>query len=77
VNIPGGRIDRSVNQALTVGKSTIYMTTLVSTNAGVPPADTFTHAIIGGTGKYSGARGEVIVKPLSDSRFKYRFFFVD
>lgn len=77
VNIPGGITDRSVNQAMTIGKSTIYTTTLVSTNAGLPPAETFTHAIIGGTGKYSGARGEVVVKPLSDSRFKYSFYFVD
>ena len=77
LNIPGGRIDRSVNTALTVGKSTIYLTTLVATNAGVPPTNTFKHAIIGGTGKYSGARGEVVVKPLSDSRFKYSFYLVD
>jgi hypothetical protein len=77
LNIPGGRIDRSVNTALTVGKSTIYLTTLVATNAGLPPKNSFAHAIIGGTGKYSGARGEVVVKPLSDSRFKYSFYFVD
>ncbi|MCF8530800.1 MAG: hypothetical protein K9G05_04450 [Candidatus Nanopelagicales bacterium] len=77
LNIPGGRLDRSVNTALTVGKSTIYLTTLVSTNAGVPPTNSFKHAIIGGTGKYSGARGEVVVKPLSATRFKYSFYFVD
>ena len=77
VAIPGGRITRSGNTSLTINGSTIYTTTLVSTNAGLPPTDKFVHAIIGGTGEYSGVRGEVIVKPLSDTRMKYSFYFVD
>ena len=77
VAIPGGRQNRQTTLAFNVGDNTIYTTALVSANAGTAPQTTITHAIIGGTGKYSGARGEMILRPLSDTRYKVSWYFVD
>jgi hypothetical protein len=43
----------------------------------VRPTDAFKQAITGGTGEYSGVRGEILVESQSDSRFKYSFYFAD
>jgi len=78
VAIPGGRQNRQSNAAFNVGNGdTIYATALFTANAGTPPTTRTVHAIIGGTGKYSGARGEMVLRPLSDTRYKVSFFFVD
>ena len=77
VAIPGGRLSRQTMLAFAVGKNTIYTTSLVTANAGTPPRKKITHAIIGGTGKYSGARGEMVLRPLSDTTYRVAFFFVD
>ena len=77
VAIPGGRQNRQTTLAFSVGNDTIYTTALVSANAGTAPQTKITHAIIGGTGKYSGARGEVLLRPLTDTRYRVAFFFVD
>lgn len=77
VLIPGGRQNRKTDISITIADSAIYTTALVTANAGTPPATTIAHAIIGGTGKYSGVRGEMILKPLSATRYKVSFFFVD
>jgi hypothetical protein len=76
VAIPGGRQSRQTMLSFKVGKNTIYTTSLVTANAGTPPRKKIIHAIIGGTGEYSGVRGEVILRPLSDTRYKVRWFFV-
>ena len=77
VAIPGGRQNRQSNVAFNVDGNTIYTTALVAANAGTPPQTRTVHAIIGGTGKYSGARGEMVLRPLSDTTYKVSFFFVD
>ena len=77
IAIPGGRQNRQTTLAFSVGNDTIYTTALVSANAGTAPQTKITHAIIGGTGKYSGARGEVVLRPLTDTRYRVAFFFVD
>jgi hypothetical protein len=77
VLIPGGRQNRKTDISITIADSAIYTTALVTANAGTSPATTTAHAIIGGTGKYSGVSGEMILKPLSATRYKVSFFFVD
>lgn len=77
VAIPGGRQSRQTMLAFEIGKNSIYTTSLVTANAGTPPRKKFTHAIIGGTGEYSGVRGEVVLRPLSDTRYKVSWYFVD
>lgn len=77
VLIPGGRQNRKTDISITIADSAIYTTALVTANAGTPPTTTIAHAILGGTGKYSGVRGEMILKPLSATRYKVSFFFVD
>jgi hypothetical protein len=75
--IPGGRQNRKTDIGITVGNGVIYTTALVKANAGTPPTTTTAHAIIGGTGKYSGVSGEMILKPLSATRYKVSIFFVE
>jgi hypothetical protein len=77
VAIPGGPQERKTDISIKVGKGVIYTTALVSANAGTPPTKVSAHAIIGGTGKYSGVSGEMILKPLSATRYKVSFFFVN
>lgn len=77
IAIPGGRQDRKTDISIKVGRGVIYTTALVAANAGTPPRTTSAHAIIGGTGKYAGVSGEMILKPLSDTRYKVSFYFVD
>lgn len=77
VNIPGGRINRSVTMSLTVGKNTIYAMSMVATNGGLPPTKKNLYALIGGTNKYSGVRGQMVLTPLSETRYKVAFYFVD
>ena len=77
VAIPGGRQSRQTMLAFEIGKNSIYTTSLVTANAGTPPRKKITHAIIGGTGEYSGVRGEVVLRPLSDTRYKVSWYFVD
>ncbi len=77
VLIPGGREDRKTDIAISVNGGVIYTTAIVAANGGTPPTKTSAHAIIGGTGQYSGVSGEIILKPLSGSRYKVNFYFVD
>jgi hypothetical protein len=77
IAIPGGRQSRKTDISIKMGKGVIYTTALVEANAGTPPTKTTAHAIIGGTGKYSGVSGEIILKPLSATRYKVSFFFVN
>ncbi len=75
--VPGGRQNRKTDLSITLGDSAVYTTALVTANAGTSPTTTIAHAIIGGTGKYSGVSGEMILKPLSATRYKVSFFFVN
>ena len=77
VLIPGGREDRKTDISISVDDGVIYTTAIVAANGGTPPTKTAAHAIIGGTGKYSGVSGEMILTPLNASRYKVSFFFVD
>lgn len=77
VLIPGGRENRKTDIGITVRKGVIYTTAIVKANAGTPPTDTTAHAIIGGTGSYAGVSGELILKPLSATRYKASFFFTE
>ena len=76
VLVPGGEQERKTDISIKVGKGVIYTTALVTASAGTPPTSTTTHAIIGGTGKYSGVSGEMILKPISATRYKLSFYFV-
>lgn len=77
VDIPGGRQDRKTDIAITVNGGTVYTTALVAANAGTSPTKTSTHAIIGGTGKYSGVAGQMVLKPLTATGYRASFYFVD
>ena len=63
--------------AFEVGKNTIYTTSLVAANSGTPPRKKINHAMIGGTGEYSRVLGEMVLRPLSDTRYKVSWYFVD
>lgn len=77
VSIPGGRRDCSSTMTLSIGKNSIYAMSLVATNGGLPPTKKTVYALVGGTGEYSGVRGEMVRTRLSDSRYKVAFYFVD
>lgn len=77
VNIPGGREIRDVDLSLSVPGGFIYLTALIRANSGTPPTKAQTFAIVGGTGKYSGAAGQAIHSGFTAQGSKIEFFFVD
>jgi hypothetical protein len=76
MTIPGGPQNRKTDMTLVLDKGTIYTTSLVAANGGTPPKKPAAFAIIGGTGKYIGAAGELTLNPTSDSRYKATLHFV-
>jgi len=71
-----GSQDRKTDISVSVSGSTIYTTSLVTAAPGTPPTEETRHAIIGGTGSYAGARGEMILEPLTSTSYKVTFYFI-
>lgn len=76
VNLPGGRERRNTMIQFDVPGGTILTQALVDAPIGTPPRGKFTHAIIGGTGAYSGARGTLYFTALDATRYRITFDFV-
>ena len=71
-----GSQDRKTDISVSMDGSTIYTTSLVTATPGTPPTEKTAHAIVGGTGTYAGARGEMILEPLSAESYKVTFYFI-
>jgi hypothetical protein len=70
MDIPGGRQNRNVDMSFMLGKDAIYSTALIEANGGTPPRKASAFAIVGGTGKYAGAAGELMMTAISPTRYK-------
>jgi len=75
VNIPGGVESRMATQWLTLPGGSIETSSLVSVPQGTTPVKSQQYIIVGGTGKYSGARGSMTFTPLGPDEYKMVFRF--
>ena len=75
VNIPGGIENRLSIQWLTLPGGALETSSLVSVPQGTTPVKTQQYVIVGGTGKYAGARGSMAFTPLGPEDYKMVFRF--
>jgi hypothetical protein len=71
-----GSQERKTDISVSIDGSTIYTTALVLASPGTPPTGKNAHTTIAGIGTYAGARGEMILEPLSAESYKVTFYFV-
>ena len=72
----GGTEQRSVIMEITIGKSDITMTSLYVVPVGAAPTGEIVHPIVGGTGKYLGAKGSLTFIPLDETTYRAKLTFV-
>lgn len=76
VNIPGGSQSRLSTNVYSLPGGTIMATGLVSVQQGTRPTKPQPQIIIGGTGKYAGARGTMTLTPKNANDYERTFTFV-
>jgi hypothetical protein len=72
----GGTEERSVIMEITIGSSDITMTSMYVVPAGAAPIAKVVHPIVGGTGRYLGAKGSLTLVPLNDTTYRAKLKFV-
>ena len=72
----GGKEQRSVIMEITIGKSDITMTSLYVVPVGAAPISEVVHPVVGGTGRYIGAKGSLTLIPLDDTTYRAKLTFV-
>lgn len=74
--LPGGNEQRSVLMEITIGRSDVTMASFYNVPAGGPPAARVVHPIIGGTGRFLGAKGSLTLTPISATEYRALLKFV-
>lgn len=72
----GGTEQRSVIMEITIGKNEVTMTSLYVVPAGAAPIEKVVHPIVGGTGRYLGAKGSLTLVPLDAVSYRATLNFV-
>ena len=75
--LPGGQENRDVSLTLSAPGGVIYAKSLITATPNVPPSAAQVFAIIGGTGKYAGAAGELIHAGFTSSGSRAAIYFSD
>ncbi len=76
VNIPGGNESRLSTNVYTLPGGTIMATGLVSIQQGTRPTKPQPQIIVGGTGRYAGARGTMTLVPKNANDYVRTFDFI-
>lgn len=66
--LPGGLEDRNITMEVAIGRSEIVMVSVYSAPAGATPVDKVVYPIVGGTGKFAGARGTMTLATIDEMR---------
>jgi len=72
----GGTEQRSVIMEIAIGDNEVTMVSMYVVPAGAPPAKRIVHPIVGGTGKYAGAKGTLTLVPLDETQYRAVLRFV-
>jgi hypothetical protein len=74
--LPGGVEERNITMEVAIGASEIVMVSVYSAPAGATPVDRVVYPVVGGTGKFAGARGTMTLVTVDDMRKRLDFRFV-
>ena len=74
--LPGGVEERNITMEVAIGASEIVMVSVYSAPAGATPVDKVVYPVVGGTGKFAGARGTMTLVTIDDMRKRLDFRFV-
>ena len=77
VNIPGGIENRLSTMWVSLPGGSLMASTVINVPSGTRPVKSQEYVILGGTGKYSGAAGDMTFTPLSPDEYKLAFHFTD
>ena len=76
---PGGERgleERTITMEVTIGRNEVVMVSVYTAPVGATPVDKVVYPIVGGTGKYAGARGTMTLAPIDDLRKRLEFRFM-
>lgn len=76
---PGGGMgleERTITMEVTIGRNEVLMVSVYAAPQGSTPVDKVVYPIVGGTGKYAGARGTMTLVPIDDLRKRLEFRFM-
>lgn len=74
--LPGGLEDRNITMEVAIGSSEIVLLSVYSAPAGATPVDKVVYPIVGGTGKFAGARGTMTLVTIDETRKRLVFRFM-
>ena len=74
--LPGGLEDRNITMEVAIGRSEIVMVSVYSAPAAATPVDKVVYPIVGGTGKFAGARGTMTLVTIDEMRKRLDFRFM-
>lgn len=74
--LPGGLEDRSITMEVAIGSSELVLLSVYSAPAGATPVDKVVYPIVGGTGKFAGARGTMTLVTIDETRKRLVFRFM-
>ena len=77
VNIPGGIENRLSTIWFSLPGGSLMASTVINVPSGTRPVKSQDYVILGGTGKYAGAAGDMTFTPLSPDDYKLTFRFTD
>jgi hypothetical protein len=77
VNIPGGIENRLSTIWFSLPGGSLMASTVINVPSGTRPVKSQDYVILGGTGKYAGAAGDMVFTPLSPDDYKVVFRFTD
>mgnify|MGYP002737341862 CR=1 FL=1 len=76
---PGGERrleERTITMEVAIGRNEVVMVSVYTAPKGETPVDKVAYPIVGGTGKYAGARGTMTLVPIDDLRKRLEFRFM-
>lgn len=76
---PGGERgleERTITMEVAIGRNEVVMVSVYTAPKGETPVDKVVYPIVGGTGKYAGARGTMTLVPIDDLRKRLEFRFM-
>ena len=76
---PGGGSgleERTITMEVTIGRNEVLMVSVYTAPSGSTPVAKVVYPIVGGTGKYAGARGTMTLVPIDDLRKRLEFRFM-
>lgn len=63
-----GKVIRKVDLSIVLPRGSLFATSLIRATEGSPPTQNMNFAVVGGLGKYAGARGTLVHGPVAEQK---------